>query len=314
MELDHLAGVGVDRTVGQLRQLTSEGSGIGGGDLAIRQLQNQLLLQVRIPLGLRLGEMHLILGGDQIRHFQVVGGLHGDRDVRDLPVDRVLRKGQRFVGVDDLAVALVRHEVGVAVLGNEASETLSHIQQPELRPQVHEAVGTGCAGQADDPLDRGPDTKQGLEALGLVILEGRELVHDHGVVVEGKAAVLDQPAQVLPVDDRDVRTSHQGGAAFLGGADSYGIGQMLQMGPLADFGGPRIAGHTQRRNHQHAMGYEAVKQQIRDGSQGDHRLAQTHIEQDSSHGVGFNVVDGVGLIIMRCELHPASLRSAPRCR
>ena len=38
MELDHVAGVGVDRTVGQLRQLTSEGSGIGGGDLAIRQL------------------------------------------------------------------------------------------------------------------------------------------------------------------------------------------------------------------------------------------------------------------------------------
>ena len=38
MELNHLAGVGVDCAVGQLRQLTSKGSGIGSGDLAIRQL------------------------------------------------------------------------------------------------------------------------------------------------------------------------------------------------------------------------------------------------------------------------------------
>ena len=59
----------------------------------------------------------------------------------------------------DEAVALVGHEVGVAVLGDEASEALAHIQQPELRPQVHEAVGARRAGQADDPLDRGSDTK-----------------------------------------------------------------------------------------------------------------------------------------------------------
>ena len=42
-----------------------------------------------------------------------------------------------------------------------------------------------------------------------------------------------------------------------------------------------IAGHTGGCDHQNAMGLKAVEQEVGDGRQGDDRLAESHIQQDS---------------------------------
>ena len=177
-----------------------------------------------------------------------------------------------------MPVAFVREEEGVPVLRDEATEAVAHIQQPELCPQIHKAVGGRSAGQPNDTLDLGPDTQQRLKALGLVIFERRQLVDDHGIVVKREAAALDEPAQVLPVDDGDVRTDHQCSLPLSGAAHSNGIGQVLQVRPFFDFRRPGIAGHTEWRDHQNTMGLKAVKQKVGDGRQGDDRLAKSHIE------------------------------------
>ena len=49
MDGDRLPGIRVDCAVRHLRQLPGKGCGIGGCDLAVWQLQDEVLLQIRIP-------------------------------------------------------------------------------------------------------------------------------------------------------------------------------------------------------------------------------------------------------------------------
>ena len=101
----------------------------------------------------------------------MVDGFHGDGDVGDGIVDLFLRTGQRLVAEHHLSVALVRAEEGVAVMGDEPTEPLSHIEDAELCPQVHKTVAAGCAGQSYDALDAGADFQQTAEPLCLVGFE-----------------------------------------------------------------------------------------------------------------------------------------------
>ena len=83
-----------------------------------------------------------------LRHIQMVDGFHGDGDVGDGIVDLFLRTGQRLVAEHPLSVALVRAEEGVAVMGDEPTEPLAHIEDAKLRPQIHKTVAAWRAGQA----------------------------------------------------------------------------------------------------------------------------------------------------------------------
>ena len=127
MDLDDLAAVIVNRTVCHLRQFTGERCGIGGGNFCITERQHQFLLQIGVFLLFLIGKTDGIFAADQFRHLQVVGCLHGNGDVGNLPVDGVLRIRQRFVGIDDLPVPLIRLKVVGAVLGDEPSQPLTHV-------------------------------------------------------------------------------------------------------------------------------------------------------------------------------------------
>ncbi len=118
----------------------------------------------------------------------------------------------------------------------------------------------GGAGEADDAAEPWANLHQGLEALRLVVLEGRELVDDHHVVVEGNPGLVDQPLQVLAVDDRDVRALHEGGLALLGSPDRDRVGETGKVAPFPDLGRPRVAGDAQRGDHEDAPHLEAVEQ------------------------------------------------------
>ena len=150
MDADGFAAVVIDCAVRHLGEFPGEGGGVGGSDLCVAQRQHQLLFQVRVFFLFILGKPNRVFTADQLWHLQVVGGLHRDGDVRNLSVDGVLCIGQGFVGVDDLAVSLVRREVIGAVLGDEPSKPLPHVQDAKLRPQIHQTVGRRSAGQSDD--------------------------------------------------------------------------------------------------------------------------------------------------------------------
>ena len=106
-----------------------------------------------------------------LRHIQMVDGFHGDGDVGDGIVDLFLRTGQRLVAEHHLSVALVRAEESVAIMGDEPTEPLAHIEDAKLRPQIHKTVAAWRAGQAHDALDAGADFQQTAESLCLVGFE-----------------------------------------------------------------------------------------------------------------------------------------------
>jgi hypothetical protein len=151
VNMDCAADIVIDSTICHLESLFDSG-GIGHSDIAVRELQHEVVLQIVIAFLFFLGKLHLVFAADELRHLQVVGGLHADRDIRNFAVDGLFRAGQRLVGVDDLAVPLVRHEVVGAILPNEAAESLTHVQKPVFSPQIHEAVAAGRTGQ---PMMRG---------------------------------------------------------------------------------------------------------------------------------------------------------------
>ena len=141
-------------------------------DASVRQLQDEVFLQIRIVRILLPGKIHRVSGIYQFRHLQVVGGLHGNRDVGYLAVYLFLRPRQGLVGKHHLPVLLIRPEVGGAVLPDEPAKPLPHVQQPELRPQVHQSVAARCPCQPHDAFHLRPDFHQCLEPLRLVVLEG----------------------------------------------------------------------------------------------------------------------------------------------
>ncbi len=62
--------------------------------ISVRQLQDEVFLQIRIVRILLPGKIHRVSGIYQFRHLQVVGGLHGNRDVGYLAVYLFLRPRQ----------------------------------------------------------------------------------------------------------------------------------------------------------------------------------------------------------------------------
>ena len=43
-----------------------------------------------------------------------------------------------------------------------------------------------------------------------MIFEGRQLIDNHHIEVKGKVGLVNEPLQVLTVDDRDIRLLHEG--------------------------------------------------------------------------------------------------------
>ena len=145
-----------------------------------------------------------------------------------------------------------------------------------------------------------------------MVLEGGQFVNHNHIEGERNAAFLHKPLHIFTVDDINIGRSHQGGFAFCFCANSHGTDEVLEVIPLIDFSRPCIPCHTQRCDYQNSVYFEAVKQKIADGREGDARFAKTHVQKDGSDGMGFDVVDGISLVVMRCVSHQESLRSALR--
>lgn len=100
-----------------------------------------------------------------------------------------------------------------------------------------------------------------------MILEGRELVDDHHIVVEGKATGLDEPCRF------SLLMMVMSAPAIKAALRSFGVPtqtakvKCFESLPFPDFGRPCISGYSKWGDYQNAMGLKAVEQQVCDGSQ-----------------------------------------------
>ena len=151
MDGDDLSIICVYRTIRHLRELPGKGCGIGGGYFPVRELQQKIPLEGNIALRFLLREIHLIAGGNELWHLQVICGFHGDRDVGDQPVDLFLCTWKGLVGEHHLPIAFVRQEKPGAVLADEPPKPLSHIQQLDT---AHRSISPLLLGVPVSPTTR----------------------------------------------------------------------------------------------------------------------------------------------------------------
>ena len=271
--LKHAFVLSIDGPVCHLGELVREGCGVSGIDLRIAEGNDQLRAHGVVGFSLFLGKRDRYLVHHTFWHLQVVCCFHGDGDVRDGFVDLFLRTGQRLVAEHHLPVALVRLEEGVAVMGDEPTEPTAHIEDAELCPEIHKTVAAGRAGQPNDAFDSGADLQQAAEPLCLVALEGGQFIDDHHVVVERDAALLNEPLDILPVDDVYADPLPECRLALGFRADRHRVGQPMKMIPLVDLRRPCISGDTQRSDDQHLANKKAVEAEVEDSRKCDDRLA-----------------------------------------
>ena len=275
MDGRHVLAIGINRAIRHLRKLQGKRCGISRGDLAAWKLQYQGLLQLIVPFLFRFTQADLFRYAHQFRHLQIICCLHGHGDVGNLVIDGFFRSRQWLVGIHHHAVAFVWLEVEVPVLADISSQTLSHIQDAELSPEVHQAIAAGRPCKADDAFHFRTQGLHGTEPLRLVVLETRQLVqNDH---IEIQAAVLIEPGQVLAVHDIDIRILLQSPPPFCHGSHDHTAGQLFQVIPLPEFIRPGVSRHPQRSYHQHPLNFKGIIHEVTDGRQRCHRLAKAHV-------------------------------------
>ena len=299
----YLAGIVINGTVSHLAELIGEGRSIGGSNVTVRELQNKVALHFFVPFFLFIGKVDSVFAGNQLRHRQVVRRLHADSNVRDCLVYGGLGTGQRLIAENDLSVSLVRHEVVVTVSSDKPAKTLSYIQQPEFCPEVHQTVAAWRTGQSDYAGNCRPHLHQRTEALCLIILEAGQLVHHNGIEVERQPALVNEPLYIFTVNYIDICLLFHGRFPFSFCTDSHRNDKAGKMVPLFDFSGPSVAGHTKRRDDQHLMYLEAVKQHVVQRRQRDTRLTKPHVQQNGTCGMAFDIFGCEALVVMRIVLH-----------
>ena len=254
----HAAAVGIYRTAGKLCQLTAQDTRICCRDGIAGEIQTHILLHVFVDRCRRFIQLHGISGHDQLRHLQVVGGFHGNADVGNLAVYLFLCTRSGRIG----KAVPVRGEVGIAVLPDSLAEAFSFVKQPELRPQIHETVAAGRTGQPDNALHERSHLSQCLETLGLMVLEGTQLVDHHHIEVKRRPTAFDEPLHVLAVDDIQIGFLPESCKALVAAAENQTVGQPFEMIPLSDFCRPAILAYTNGGDDQGLSDFKSVEHQV----------------------------------------------------
>ena len=152
-------------------------------------------------------------------------------------------------------------------------------------------------------LDAGADFQKAAEPLCLVALEGGQLIDDHHIVVEWNAALLNEPLDILPVDDVHADPLPECCFALGFRTDCHRVGQPMQMIPLVDLRRPGVSGNTQRCDNQHLANLEAVEAEVEDGGKRDDAFAKPHVEEHRRDGMLQDEVRGIRLVVMRLVFH-----------
>ena len=299
----------VHAAAAQLQQLPGQrGGGRGANLLVVADAHHHRALHLPVcPLpGLVQRHRHVV--DHQLRQLQPVLGLHAHADVADLRPHRLKRAGLRRVLVSPRVVV----EIPLTVVRDVASQPLPAVQQINLAPQVHDAVGRGRAGQDHHAVNLRQHPPQGLEALRRRVLEARRFVHHDHVKRPGRAVFLHQPRHVLPVDDRDVGPHAYRVLPVSRGPQRRRNRQPVQMVPLSGLGLPGRLRHLLRRDHQYMLHAQVVVYQRVDGRQRDDALTQSAVQKQPDVCLFEDPLRRVLLIRMRFINHTLSLPVGPR--
>ena len=188
-------------SIGHLTQFSGQGGGVHRVNLLTFYLHDQVSLHSVVDFTFPVIHSNNHPVFNPLRHLQVIRCPHGNRHVTNAPVDFLFRTRPGCVGEDLLLVPFVREEEGITVMCNKSSQPFAQIQNPELCPQIHQAVAAGRSCQTDDALHVRPHFQQTFESFCLPAFEGRKLVNHNHVEGEGNPAVFHQPLDVFPVDD-----------------------------------------------------------------------------------------------------------------
>ena len=189
-------------------------------------------------------------------------------------------------------------------MGDVPAQPLPLVEQVDLGPEVEQAVRPWRAGQLDHFVDAGTHRLEGFKPLGGVALEAGCLVQNHHVKVPAPAQCVNQPWNVLAVDDVNIRWGFQCGFALLLCAQHGGNAQVLQVLPFLCLILPGGFGYFLRGDDERSADLQPVVDQLVDGGQRDHRLAQAHLHPERHPGLLENRFDACLLIWVRVKLLP----------
>ena len=226
----------------------------------------------------------------------MVGGFEAQDDVLDAAL-------HRFSGtVPGLVAVLGGPEVVPAVVGDVPAQPLPLVEKVDLGPEVEQAVRPWRAGQLDHFVDAGAHRLEGFEPLGGMVLEAGCLVQNHHVKVPAPGQCVNQPGDVLAVDDVNIRWGFQCGFALLLCAQHGGNAQVLQVLPFLCLILPRRLCDLLRGDDERSADLQPVVDQLVDGGQRDHRLAQAHLHPERHPGLLEDRFDARLLIRVRVKL------------
>ena len=121
MYLNRLLVVIINCTICHLRQLAAQTCCIGSGYFTIGKFKNHLFFQCHVLFFFICRHLDSVLTHDKFRHFQMVGCPHRNCNVGDFFIYSIFRAGQRFVGIYNHAVTLVRLKVSISELPDKSS-------------------------------------------------------------------------------------------------------------------------------------------------------------------------------------------------
>lgn len=140
-------------------------------------------------------------------------------------------------------------------------------------PTNRPAVRRRRPSQLHQPVYFGHYRRQGFKPFGLVALKTAGLIHHHHIEWPGVPVVIYQPADILPVDDIDVRRRIQRPDPFCLAAQYRGHPKDFRVIPFILLLRPGPFRYFFWRDHQDLPNSEPVILKLPDGGQGSDRLA-----------------------------------------
>ena len=174
MNQAHITVLIVNSSVTHLQELIGKRSRIRCIDVPVFQWNNQVGFHQIINILLCLAHLDFMGNTHIFRHLQIIQCLHADGDIADLPVDLFFRTRSDRILIHNPCVRVHRAgtEIRFTIPTDKPAQPLAAVQNPDLRPQIHEAIGSRCACQANPALYIWTNLPQPFETLGLIVLEG----------------------------------------------------------------------------------------------------------------------------------------------